>query len=100
MPTITKAPVADLVSVSNLSNKKHQAEYDAIVKGLTAEEGFKLTPEEGETGRGVAMSVGRAAKRLKIDVLARTTIGDDGKEYVSVRLTPEKKAKPAKAAKA
>ena len=38
-------------------------EYDRYIDGLKANEGGKLMPDEGETARGIALRIARAAKR-------------------------------------
>lgn len=38
-------------------------EYDRYIENLKPDEGGKLTPTEGETARGVALRISRAAKR-------------------------------------
>src|SRR5258706_4985791 len=38
-------------------------EYDQYIDSLKANQGGMLTPEEGETARGIALRIARAAKR-------------------------------------
>lgn len=38
-------------------------EYDRYIDNLKPDEGGKLTPTEGETARGIALRISRAAKR-------------------------------------
>lgn len=38
-------------------------EYDRYIDNLKTDEGGKLTPTEGETARGIALRISRAAKR-------------------------------------
>ena len=50
-------------------------EYDRYLDGLKANEGGKLVPDEGETPRGIALRISRAAKRKGRSVETRIVDG-------------------------
>jgi len=50
-------------------------EYEKYIDGLKANEGGKLVPDEGETARGLALRISRAAKRQGKEVDTRVVGG-------------------------
>lgn len=63
-----------------LSSRMQQ--YEDYVKGLKSGEVGKLLPEEGESPRGLALRISRAAKRINSQI---TTWVVDGTVYFEAR---------------
>jgi hypothetical protein len=50
-------------------------EYDKYIDSLKPNEGGKLMPDDGETARGIALRISRAAKRRGREVETRVVSG-------------------------
>ena len=70
MAKFTKIALKDAPSAARQSGRLNvrMKEYEDHVRSLKAGEAGKLTPEVGETARGVALRISRAAKRTNFSV--------------------------------
>lgn len=69
------------------ATSKRQAAYEAMLRKCDVGQPYALPVEDGETTRGLALRISRAAKRIGLEVRTASAKNAEGEPFVAFEVT-------------